>query len=132
MSPLLEGLQLDIKRYLVEREVDSVEKAAQLAETFSLTKKLNFQKSSSPVLVDQGGRLSEDCKPTHGTHHLIYNKEMLKTSLESNFNLTACCPKFKAKRERNQLQMCTVPSKGLNIYKAISIYEYFERYKFTG
>lgn len=64
LEQFFRGIPQEVKRYLLEREVNSVDKAAQLAENFSLVNKKfqSYTRLTQPLPSDQGGKFRDESK----------------------------------------------------------------------
>ncbi|XP_063596500.1 uncharacterized protein LOC134773250 [Penaeus indicus] len=147
LEQFFRGIPLEVKSYLLEREVNSVDKAAHLAENFSLVNRKfqNHTRPTQPLSTDQGGKFRDvdktlvskcnvkNLKPYDGNavrfKSCFYCKEA--------GHIVANCHKLKLKKEREKsvANVCSVPENLQNIGNAdsdVTVDKGFDPYKFTG
>jgi len=74
LEQFFRGIPLEVKSYLLEREVNSVDKAAHLAENFSLVNRKfqNHTRPTQPLSIDQGGKFRDVDKTLVSKYNVKY------------------------------------------------------------
>lgn len=74
LEQFFRGIPLEVKSYLLEREVNSVDKAAHLAENFSLVNRKfqNHTRPTQPLSTDQGGKFRDVDKTLVSKYNVKY------------------------------------------------------------
>lgn len=147
LEQFFRGIPQEVKRYLLEREVNSVDKAAQLAENFSLVNKKfqSYTRSTKPLSSDQGGKFRDESKTVQNNYDVKDFKSYGNNTVrfkgcyycKEAGHIVANCHKLKLKKEREKsvANVCSVPENLQNISKVNSdviVDKSFDPYKFTG